>query len=56
MQTKKFLSKIKEIKIIEFDHKDVVRHPLVTKIIQAFKKNLMIKLMLLSKTNPGTNT
>ncbi len=38
VQTKKILSKIKEIKIIEFDHKDVVRHPLVTKIIQAFKK------------------
>ena len=38
VQTKKILSKIKEIKKIEFDHKDVVRHPLVTKIIQAFKK------------------
>ncbi len=38
VQTKKILSKIKEIKIIEFDHKDVVRHPLVSKIIQAFKK------------------
>ena len=38
VQTKKILSKVKEIKIIEFDHKDVVRHPLVTKIIQAFKK------------------
>ena len=31
---------IKEIKLIEFDHKDVVRHPLVTKIIQAFNKNI----------------
>ena len=26
--------------MIEFDHKDVVRHPLVTKIIQAFNKNI----------------
>ena len=32
---KKILNKVKEIKMIEFDHKDVVRHPLVTKIIQA---------------------
>tara|TARA_B100001093_G_C26824715_1_gene1013489 strand:- start:370 stop:1368 length:999 start_codon:yes stop_codon:yes gene_type:complete len=37
-KTKKILDKIKEIKSIEFDHKDVVRHPLVTKIILAFNK------------------
>ena len=36
----KILNKIKEIKLIEFDHKDVVRHPLVTKIIKAFNKNI----------------
>ena len=40
IKTKKILNKVKEIKIIEFDHKDVVRHPLVTKIIQAFNKNI----------------
>ena len=40
IKTKKILKKVKEIKIIEFDHKDVVRHPLVTKIIQAFNKNI----------------
>ena len=40
IKTKKILNKIKEIKSIEFDHKDVVRHPLVTKIIQAFNKNI----------------
>ena len=39
IKTKKILNKIKEIESIEFDHKDVVRHPLVTKIIQAFNKN-----------------
>ena len=33
------LKNISEIKIIEFDHRDVVRHPLVTKIIQAYQKN-----------------
>ena len=47
---KKILNKIKEIKLIEFDHKDVVRHPLVTKIIQAFnKKILMIKVNVIVK-------
>ena len=29
---------LKEIKIIEFDHNDVVRHPLVSKIIRAYQK------------------
>ena len=40
IKAKKILNKVKEIKLIEFDHKDVVRHPLVTKIIQAFNKNI----------------
>ena len=40
IKTKKILNKIREIKLIEFDHKDVVRHPLVTKIIKAFNKNI----------------
>ena len=40
IKSKKILNKVKEIKIIEFDHKDVVRHPLVTKIIQAYNKNI----------------
>ena len=40
IKTKKILKNVKEIKLIEFDHRDVVRHPLVTKIIQAFNKNI----------------
>ena len=36
--SKKILKNIKEIEIIEFDHKDVVRHPLVSKIIRAYQK------------------
>ena len=40
IKTKKILNKVKEIKLIEFDHRDVVRHPLVTKIIQAFNKSI----------------
>ena len=44
VQSKKILKNIKEIKCIEFDHNDVVRHPLVSKIIQAYQKKLMIKI------------
>ena len=40
VKTKNILKNLKEIEIIEFDHNDVVRHPLVSKIIQAYKKNI----------------
>ena len=33
------LKEIKEISIINFDHNDVIRHPLVTKIVEAYQKN-----------------
>jgi phosphate starvation-inducible protein PhoH len=32
------LGKLKEVKIIEFDEKDVMRHPLVKKIIKAYEE------------------
>ena len=38
IKSKNILKDLKEIKIIEFDHNDVVRHPLVSKIIQAYHK------------------
>ena len=38
VRSKKILKDIKEIKCIEFDHNDVVRHPLVSKIILAYQK------------------
>ena len=38
IKSKNILSEVKEIKIVEFDHKDVVRHPLVSKIIKAYQK------------------
>ena len=38
IKSKNILKNIKEIKIIEFDHNDVVRHPLVSKIIRAYQK------------------
>ena len=37
-QSTKILKHVKEIKCIEFDHTDVVRHPLVSKIIQAYQQ------------------
>ena len=38
IKSKEILKDLKEIKIIEFDHNDVVRHPLVSKIIRAYQK------------------
>ena len=39
IESQKILKSIKEISIINFDHKDVIRHPLVTKIVEAYQKN-----------------
>jgi len=38
MSSKNILKDLGEIKIIEFDHTDVVRHPLVSKIIRAYQR------------------
>ena len=38
--SQKILKDIKEIKVVNFDHRDVVRHPLVTKIVEAYQKNI----------------
>ena len=37
-KSKEILKDLSEVKIIEFDHNDVVRHPLVSKIIRAYQK------------------
>ena len=39
IKSQAILKGIKEISIINFDHQDVIRHPLVTKIIEAYQKN-----------------
>tara|TARA_B100001123_G_C15138749_1_gene958587 strand:+ start:119 stop:1138 length:1020 start_codon:yes stop_codon:yes gene_type:complete len=39
IESQKILHGIKEISIINFDHNDVIRHPLVTKIVKAYQKN-----------------
>ena len=38
-ESQKILKDIKEISIINFDQNDVIRHPLVTKIVEAYQKN-----------------
>ena len=62
IKTRNILKDLKEIKIIKFDHQDVVRHPLVSKIIKIIKpklsknyktslNNLMSKQKKTRKTN-----
>ena len=38
-RSKKILSHLSEIAVIDFDHSDVVRHPLVSKIVKAYNNN-----------------
>ena len=38
IESQNILKGIKEISIINFDHNDVIRHPLVTKIVEAYNK------------------
>ena len=39
VRSKKLLSHLNEISVVDFDHSDVVRHPLVSKIVKAYSKN-----------------
>ena len=48
IKSRDILKSLKEIKIIEFDHTDVVRHPLVSKLLGLIKKALMIKINVIS--------
>ncbi len=38
-RSKKLLSHLNEISVVNFDHSDVVRHPLVSKIVKAYSNN-----------------
>ncbi len=38
-RSKKILSHLNEIKVVDFDYTDVVRHPLVSKIVKAYNNN-----------------
>ena len=35
-RAKKLLGNLKEVSVVDFDHTDVVRHPLVSKIVKAY--------------------
>ena len=39
VRSKELLGHLNEIAIVDFDHSDVVRHPLVSKIVKAYSKN-----------------
>ena len=39
VKSQAILKDIKEISVINFDHQDVMRHPLVTKIVEAYQNN-----------------
>ena len=39
LKSKLILKNIKEISVVNFDHQDVMRDPLVTKIVEAYQKN-----------------
>ncbi len=41
IKSKNILKHLNEIKIIEFDHNDVIRHPLVSKIIKAYQNKIV---------------
>ena len=39
VRSKELLGHLNEIAVVDFDHSDVVRHPLVSKIVNAYSKN-----------------
>ena len=39
VRSKKLLGHLNEIAVVDFDHSDVVRHPLVSKIVKAYSNN-----------------
>ena len=39
VRSKELLGHLNEISVVDFDHSDVVRHPLVSKIVKAYNKN-----------------
>ena len=39
LEKSKLLGHLNEISVVDFDHSDVVRHPLVSKIVKAYSNN-----------------
>ena len=40
-RSKKLLGHLNEISVVDFDHKDVIRHPLVSKIVKAYSQKVI---------------
>tara|TARA_Y100000741_G_scaffold125240_1_gene94400 strand:+ start:2861 stop:3871 length:1011 start_codon:yes stop_codon:yes gene_type:complete len=40
-RSKKLLGHLNEISVVDFDHKDVIRHPLVSKIVKAYSEKVI---------------
>ena len=40
-RSKKLLGHLSEISVVDFDHKDVIRHPLVSKIVKAYSQKVI---------------
>ena len=56
IKSRNILRNLKEIKIIEFDHNDVVRHPLFQKSLELIKiKALMIKINVITNNTNWLN-
>ena len=56
IKSRNILQDLKEIKVIEFDHHDVVRHPLVSKIIKAYQnKSVDDKINVITNNNNWFN-
>ena len=54
-RSKNILGHLDEISIVDFDHKDVVRHPLVSKIVKAYsQKKIMIDAEVLVESSQWT--
>ena len=54
-RSKNILGHLDEISIVDFDHKDVVRHPLVSKIVKAYSaKKIMINVEVLVESSQWT--
>ena len=44
-RSKQILSHLNEIGVVDFDHSDVVRHPLVSKIVKAYNNNDKVNVL-----------
>ena len=56
VRSKELLGHLNEISVVDFDHTDVVRHPLVSKIVKAYSNNKSIKKLNKNFRNKNKST